>query len=150
MAEFIELNDPDINKFSSFLLDNTNKNEEETKEEISIETGNNDAKYDQIFTLDNGRAITQEDLNYYNNNPLVPAPKHIQDLREQLATNPNKVNVNSDPWLEDALQEDMKEMRSDVSELRATANRWKGAFWLMMGLGGAVGAVVNFAIGWLK
>ena len=43
MAEFIELNDPDINKFSSFLLDNTNKNEEETKEEISIETGNNDA-----------------------------------------------------------------------------------------------------------
>lgn len=50
----------------------------------------------------------------------------------------------------EALQEDMKEMRSDVSELRATANRWKGAFWLMMGLGGAVGAVVNFAIGWLK
>jgi len=118
MAEFIELNDPDINKFSSFLLDNTNKNEEETKEEISIETGNNDAKYDQIFTLDNGRAITQEDLSYYNNNPLVPAPKHIQDLREQLETNPNKVNVNSDPWLEDALQEDDRSRREKFEDNR--------------------------------
>ncbi len=50
----------------------------------------------------------------------------------------------------EALQEDMKEMRSDMSELRATANRWKGAFWVMMGLGGAVGVIVNIATGWLK
>jgi Flp pilus assembly protein TadB len=48
------------------------------------------------------------------------------------------------------LQDDMKEMKSDMSELRATANRWKGAFWVMMGLGGAVGVIVNFALGWIK
>ena len=34
----------------------------------------------------------------------------------------------------EALQEDMKLMKSDISELRATANRWKGAFWVLMGL----------------
>ena len=50
----------------------------------------------------------------------------------------------------EALQEGMKEMKSDMSELRATANRWKGAFWVMMGLGGAVGVIANFATGWLK
>ena len=50
----------------------------------------------------------------------------------------------------EALQEDMKEMKSDMSELRATANRWKGAFWVMMGLGGAVDVIANFATGWLK
>tara|TARA_Y100000401_G_C8149559_1_gene138897 strand:+ start:177 stop:395 length:219 start_codon:yes stop_codon:yes gene_type:complete len=50
----------------------------------------------------------------------------------------------------EALQTDMKEMKSDMSELRATANRWKGAFWVMMGLGGVVGVIVNFAMGWIK
>ena len=50
----------------------------------------------------------------------------------------------------EALQDDMKEMRSDMSELRATANRWKGAFWVMMGLGGAVGVIVNFTLGWIR
>ena len=50
----------------------------------------------------------------------------------------------------EALQDDMKEMRSDMSELRAVANRWKGAFWVMMGLGGVVGVVTNFAMGWFK
>jgi predicted nucleic acid-binding Zn-ribbon protein len=50
----------------------------------------------------------------------------------------------------EALQEDMKDMKSDMSELRATANRWKGAFWVMMGLGGVVGVVTNFAMGWFK
>ena len=50
----------------------------------------------------------------------------------------------------EALQEDMKEIKSDMCELRATANRWKGAFWVMMGLGGAVGVIANFATGWLK
>jgi hypothetical protein len=33
----------------------------------------------------------------------------------------------------EALQDDMKEIKSDMCELRATANRWKGAFWVMMG-----------------
>ena len=50
----------------------------------------------------------------------------------------------------EALQDDMKEIKSDMCELRATANRWKGAFWVMMGLGGAVGVIANFATGWLK
>ena len=49
-----------------------------------------------------------------------------------------------------ALQEDMKLMKSDISELRATANRWKGAFCVLMGLGGIVGVVVNFALSWIK
>ena len=46
--------------------------------------------------------------------------------------------------------DDMKEIKTDMCELRATANRWKGAFWVMMGLGGAVGVIANFATGWLK
>jgi len=50
----------------------------------------------------------------------------------------------------EALQDDMKEMRSDMSELRAVANRWKGAFWVMMGLGGAIGVIANITTGWLK
>ena len=50
----------------------------------------------------------------------------------------------------EALQEDMKLMKSDISELRATANRWKGAFWVLMGLGGIVGVVVNFELSWIK
>ena len=48
------------------------------------------------------------------------------------------------------LQDDMVEMKTDMSELRATANRWKGAFWVMMGLGGALGVITNFAMGWIK
>ena len=50
----------------------------------------------------------------------------------------------------EALQDDMKEMKSAMSELRATANRWKGAFWVMMGLGGVVGVIANITTGWLK
>ena len=50
----------------------------------------------------------------------------------------------------EALQEDTKEMKSDISELRATANRWKGAFWLIMGLGGVAGIITNLATGWVK
>ena len=49
----------------------------------------------------------------------------------------------------EALQDDMKEMRSDMSELRAVANRWKGAFWVMMGLGGAIGVIANITRGLL-
>ena len=51
---------------------------------------------------------------------------------------------------DEALQEEMKDMKSDMSELRATANRWKGAFWVMMGLGGVVGVIANITTGWLK
>ena len=50
----------------------------------------------------------------------------------------------------EAMQEDMKEMRDSVKDLKATANRWRGAFWLMMGLGGTIGVVSNLASGWMK
>jgi SMC interacting uncharacterized protein involved in chromosome segregation len=49
-----------------------------------------------------------------------------------------------------ALQDDVKEMRTDISELRETANRWKGAFWIIIGLGGVAGVVGNLTIGWFK
>ena len=50
----------------------------------------------------------------------------------------------------EAMQEDMKEMRDSVKDLKATANRWRGAFWLMMGLGGSIGVISNLALGWMK
>ena len=50
----------------------------------------------------------------------------------------------------EALQEDTREMRADIAELRATANRWKGGFWVLMALGGAVGVIFNLAVGWFK
>ena len=50
----------------------------------------------------------------------------------------------------EAMQEDMKEMRDSVKDLKATANRWRGAFWLMMGLGGTIGVLSNLASGWMK
>lgn len=50
----------------------------------------------------------------------------------------------------EAMQEDMKEMRDSVKDLKATANRWRGAFWLMMGLGGTIGVVSNITAGWMK
>ena len=50
----------------------------------------------------------------------------------------------------ESLQDDMKEMKTNMYELRATANRWKGAFWVMMGLGGGLGVITNFTIGWMK
>ena len=50
----------------------------------------------------------------------------------------------------EAMQEDMKEIRDSVKDLKATANRWRGAFWLMMGLGGTIGVVSNIASGWMR
>ena len=50
----------------------------------------------------------------------------------------------------EAMQEDMKEMRDSVKDLKATANRWRGAFWLMTGLAGSIGVLSNLASGWMK
>ena len=50
----------------------------------------------------------------------------------------------------EALQEDMKELKTDVTQLRASADKWRGGFWVMMALGGVVGVVANFAMGWFK
>ena len=64
-----------------------------------------------------------------------------QKLEIALARLEEKVN---------AMQEDMREMRSSLYDLIATANRWRGAFWLMMGLAGSIGVVSNLASGWMK
>ena len=61
-----------------------------------------------------------------------------QKLEIALARLEEKVN---------AMQEDMREMRSSLYDLKATANRWRGAFWLMMGLAGSIGVVSNLASG---
>ena len=50
----------------------------------------------------------------------------------------------------EAMQEDMRELNNSVKDLKATANRWRGAFWLMMGLAGSIGAISNLASGWMK
>tara|TARA_R100001594_G_scaffold87908_1_gene122230 strand:+ start:1263 stop:1493 length:231 start_codon:yes stop_codon:yes gene_type:complete len=64
-----------------------------------------------------------------------------QKLEIALARLEEKVN---------AMQEDMREMRSSLYDLKATANRWRGAFWLMMGLAGSIGVISNLASGWMK
>ena len=46
--------------------------------------------------------------------------------------------------------EDMRELNNSVKDLKATANRWRGAFWLMMGLAGSIGVISNLASGWMK
>ena len=50
----------------------------------------------------------------------------------------------------EALQQDIKEMQFDVKKLNITAERWKGGFWIMMGLGGILGVIINFGIGWFR
>ncbi len=47
------------------------------------------------------------------------------------------------------MHRDMNEMKTDITELRSTANRWKGAFWVLIGLGGTLGFLANFIMGWL-
>ena len=44
----------------------------------------------------------------------------------------------------------MRELKTDVTQLRATADKWRGGFWVMMALGGVVGVVANLAMGWFK
>ena len=50
----------------------------------------------------------------------------------------------------EAMQEDMRHMKNSMGELKATANRWRGAFWVMMGLAGSIGVISNIASGWIK
>ena len=50
----------------------------------------------------------------------------------------------------ESIQDDMRELKTDVTQLRATADKWRGGFWGMMALGGVVGVVANFAMGWFK
>lgn len=48
------------------------------------------------------------------------------------------------------LSDEVRHVHEEVSELKATANRWKGAFWVMIALGGIVGTVSNLMMGWMK
>jgi len=48
------------------------------------------------------------------------------------------------------LQEDVRHVHEEVSELKAQANRWKGAFWVMLAMGGVVGSIAHLVIGWIK
>ena len=44
------------------------------------------------------------------------------------------------------MHSDMNEMKADISQLRATANRWRGAFIVLLGIGGAFGVLLNLLI----
>tara|TARA_B100000073_G_C23586900_1_gene514606 strand:+ start:661 stop:861 length:201 start_codon:yes stop_codon:yes gene_type:complete len=48
------------------------------------------------------------------------------------------------------LSDEVRHVHREVSDLKAQANRWKGAFWVIIGLGGAVGALAHLFIGWMK
>ena len=69
----------------------------------------------------------------------------------KMVTEPENINV-AIARLEERvanMHSDMNEMKTDITELRATANRWKGGFWVLMGLGGVLGVLANFIMGWL-
>ena len=48
------------------------------------------------------------------------------------------------------LSSEVRHVHEEVSDLKAQANRWKGAFWVIIGLGGAVGALAHLFIVWIK
>jgi len=48
------------------------------------------------------------------------------------------------------LSSEVRHVHEEVSDLKAQANRWKGAFWVIIGLGSAVGALAHLFIGWMK
>lgn len=48
------------------------------------------------------------------------------------------------------VQDEVRHVHKEVSELKAQANRWKGAFWVMLGIGGILGSVSHMFIGWIK
>jgi len=46
------------------------------------------------------------------------------------------------------LQDEVRHVHEEVSELKAQANRWKGAFWVMLAMGGVVGSIAHLVVGW--
>jgi len=48
------------------------------------------------------------------------------------------------------VQDEVRHVHKEVSDLKAQANRWKGAFWVMLGVGGVLGSVSHMLIGWIK
>ena len=49
-----------------------------------------------------------------------------------------------------ALSDEVRHVHKEVSDLKAQANRWKGAFWLMVAIGGVVGSLAHLFVGWIK
>lgn len=48
------------------------------------------------------------------------------------------------------LSEEVRHVHEEVSDLKAQANRWKGAFWVILALGGVVGTVAHLFVGWMR
>jgi|TARA_B100001059_G_scaffold235990_1_gene284080 hypothetical protein len=48
------------------------------------------------------------------------------------------------------LQDEVRHVHKEVSDLKAQANRWKGAFWVMLAVGGIVGSIAHLFIGWVR
>ena len=48
------------------------------------------------------------------------------------------------------LSDEVRHVHEEVSDLKAQANRWKGAFWLMVAIGGVVGSLAHLFVGWMK
>ena len=48
------------------------------------------------------------------------------------------------------LQDEVRHVHEEVSDLKAQANRWKGAFWVMLAFGGVVGSFIHFFLGWMR
>lgn len=48
------------------------------------------------------------------------------------------------------MQDEVRHVHKEVSELKAQANRWKGAFWVMLILGGIIGSIGHMVIGWMR
>ena len=48
------------------------------------------------------------------------------------------------------VQDEVRHVHKEVSELKAQANRWKGAFWVVVAVGGIVGTISHLFIGWMK
>lgn len=48
------------------------------------------------------------------------------------------------------LHKDVDEMKADVTELRATSNRWKGAFIVILAVGGLLGFIADWTINLIR
>ena len=48
------------------------------------------------------------------------------------------------------LADEGRHVHVGVSDLKAQANRWKGAFWVMVAVGGIVGWLSHVFMGWMK
>ena len=48
------------------------------------------------------------------------------------------------------LSDEVRHVHQEVSDLKAQANRWKGAFWVMVAVGGIVGWISHMFVGWMR